>query len=156
MAIGLMGGVGRSVNHLSADGTGKTILHGIVDVDEEVRGRGVLAVLTLEDLVKVLDLGHVFVVVLAPDVLLEVVNVDVIVTKGNGTGVDEDRKQPIGQVLEINKLAGYHGLRVLNLVLNVCTQLAYRPPSNHIVDRRGCLTFNFRPRDLGKLAEFGH
>lgn len=87
-----MAGVGWIVNHLSTDGTGKTILHVIVDVHEEVRGGRVLAVLTLENLVKVLDLGHVFVVVLAPDILLEVVNVDIVVAKRNSAGMDEDRK----------------------------------------------------------------
>lgn len=86
------------------DRINQTTLNVVIDVDKEIRRRWILVSVVLEYFVSVVDLGDMVVVVLAPDILLEVVNVNVVVAELNSSLVNEDRVQAIRQKLIVGKL----------------------------------------------------
>lgn len=69
------------LGEVPADGIDQTIFESIVNVDKEVRGRWVARIVVLEDFIQVLDLSHVLVVVFAPDISVEIVNVDPVMAE---------------------------------------------------------------------------
>lgn len=80
------GVVGRSLyllilNNIAVDGVDQEILFGSVDVDKEIGGWRVGIILVPENFVHIVDFGHVLVVVFAPDVLLEVLDIDPVMAK---------------------------------------------------------------------------
>lgn len=106
--------------NFATDRINEAISHRVIDVDEEVWSRWVFGVGILEDFVQVLDLGHVFIVVLAPDVVAEVVDIDPIVPKRDGTVVHKDGVQSVWKLGGIGELVGKHGLNVLDVLVDRC------------------------------------
>lgn len=120
----LCGNSGRRIRHglndVAADGIDQAIFYLFVDVDKEVGGGRVGGLVVFEDFVEVLNLSHVFVVVLSPDVFPEIVDVDPIVAEGNRSMVHEDRVQSIGEPLILGELRADHLLGVVDVPLDIC------------------------------------
>lgn len=109
---------GYGLDDFAADGVDETVFHVLVDVHEEVGSGWIVVLVVFEDLVQVLYFGHILVIVLAPDILLEVVDVDVVVAERDGAMVHEDGIQSVREVAVVGELAGYHGLGVFDLLLD--------------------------------------
>lgn len=75
--------VGHRLSEVTANWIDQTISHFVVYIDKEVRGGRVCRVVVLEYLIQVLDLGHVLVVILAPDVTVEIVDIDPVMSERN-------------------------------------------------------------------------
>lgn len=99
-----------------------TFSHAVVNVHDKVRSwRVPLVLLAAKDLRRVVDLGHVIVIVLAPDVLRKVVYIDIVVTKRHRSVVHEYRVEMVRDVAHVGELRFYERMEFPFSSLYICT-----------------------------------
>jgi len=91
----------------------------ILDVNQKV-WRGRIVGLLLEYFLTVPNLGDIAIIIFTPDTLCEVVNVNPIVAKADGTAVNEDGLKAIGKITKVGELATDICGEILDLSLYVC------------------------------------